>query len=56
MALNYRSTDRDQPFLLPPDMRDWLPSDHLAWFILEVVKGLGTSALHQKSKREGIGV
>ena len=55
MALNYRSTDRDQPFLLPPDLRDWLPSDHLAWFILEVVKGLGTSGLHQKSKRGGIG-
>jgi hypothetical protein len=29
--------DRDQPFLLPPDLRDWPTGDHLAWFILDVV-------------------
>jgi hypothetical protein len=31
---------RDQPFLLPPDLRDWLPEGHLAWFILDVVDQL----------------
>ena len=29
--------DRRQPFLLPPDLRDWLPSDDLAHFVLEAV-------------------
>lgn len=29
--------DRDQPFLLPPDLRDWLPEDDLAHFVLEAV-------------------
>jgi transposase len=33
----YRSWDPEQPFLLPPAPRDWLPSSHLAYFILEVV-------------------
>lgn len=55
MALNYRPVDRDQLFLVPPDMRDWLPKDHLVWFILQVVAGLNTTVLHGKSKRGGIG-
>lgn len=55
MALKYRPVDRDQLFLVPPDMRDWLPADHLAWFILEVVQQLDTRALHVKSKRGGTG-
>jgi hypothetical protein len=37
MAYNFLRGDRDQPFLLPPDLRDWLPADHVAWFILDVV-------------------
>jgi hypothetical protein len=40
MAYNYLACDRDQAFLLPPDVRDWLPSDHLAWFVLDVVDQL----------------
>jgi transposase len=40
MAYNFLRTDHDQPFLLPPDVRDWLPADHLAWFILDVVDQL----------------
>src|SRR6266545_1732258 len=34
MAYNFLRGDHDQPFLLPPDLRDWLPADHLAWFVL----------------------
>jgi transposase len=37
MAYNFLRGDRDQPFLLPPDLRDWLPAGHLAWFIRDVV-------------------
>jgi hypothetical protein len=31
MAKGYRPVRRDQPFLLPPDMREWLPGDHVVW-------------------------
>ena len=31
---------RDQPFLLPPDMRDWVPEDDLAHFVVEAVERL----------------
>jgi hypothetical protein len=40
MAYNFLRGDRDQPFLLPPDLRDWLPADHLAWFVFDVVDQL----------------
>ncbi len=40
MAYNVLAYDRDQAFLLPPDVRDWLPADHLAWFVLDVVDQL----------------
>jgi transposase len=40
MAYNFLACDRNQAFLLPPDLRDWLPADHLAWFVLDVVDHL----------------
>jgi hypothetical protein len=39
VGFNFIGADRDQVFLLPPDMRDWLPADHLAWFVIDVVVG-----------------
>lgn len=44
MAQNFLDCDRDQPLLLPPDLRDWLPEDHLAWFVIEAVEELVPSA------------
>src|SRR5215472_456520 len=43
MAKGFRPVDRDQPFLLPPDMRDWLPEGHLAWFVIDVAAMLDVS-------------
>jgi transposase len=45
MAYGYRPVDRDQPFLLPPEMRDWLPAGHLAWFVIDAVAVLDISRL-----------
>jgi transposase len=36
---------RDQEYLLPPSMHDWLPQNHLARFIVEVVEQLDLSKL-----------
>ncbi len=46
MVLRYLPADRDQLFLLPLDMREWLPQGHLAFFVSDVVDELGTTALH----------
>ena len=45
VAKGYRPVLRDQPMLLPVDMREWLPEDHLAWFVLETVEALDTQRL-----------
>jgi hypothetical protein len=37
---NFLSCDREQSLLLPPDLRDWLDEDHLAWFVIEAVEEL----------------
>jgi transposase len=55
MARDYRPVLRDQVFLLPPDMRDWLPGDHLVWFILDVIKTLDVSAFEVSRRRGGVG-
>jgi len=55
MALGYRRVDRDQPFLLPPDMREWLPSSHLVWFVIEAVEQLDTSGFCERSVVGGVG-
>lgn len=35
MATRFVSIDRDTPLLLPPNLRDWVPEDHLVHFILD---------------------
>ncbi|MFH5207471.1 transposase, partial [Antrihabitans sp. NCIMB 15449] len=44
MAYDYRPIDRDQGFLIPPDIREWLDKDHVAWLVLEAVAAMDTSA------------
>jgi transposase len=55
MAKGYRRVDRDQPFLLPPDMRRWLPEGHPVWLVIEAVSLLDTSVLHARRKTGGAG-
>lgn len=55
MAKSYRPVQRDQPFLMPPDMREWLPADHVVWFLLETVEALDTSAFHARRRLGGVG-
>lgn len=45
VANSYRPVLRDQAFLLPPDMREWLPSDHLVWFLLDTLDAVEPAPL-----------
>jgi len=38
----------NQLFLLPPDMKDWLPDDHLVYFVMDVVDELDLCAIYQR--------
>ena len=55
MAREFKAVDRDQPMLLPPDLRDWLPEDHLARLVLEVVEQLDLTAIEASFARGGVG-
>jgi transposase len=55
MARTYRPVDREQEFLLPPNMIDWLDEDHLVWFVTEAVKRLDTRRFHRLAKLGGVG-
>ncbi len=55
MAHNFLRGDRDQPFLLPPDVRNWLPEGHLAWFILDVVDQLDLDPFYRAHRDDGHG-
>jgi hypothetical protein len=53
MAYNFLRGDRDQAFLLPPDLRDWLPEGHLAWCVLDVVDQLDLQPFYRAEGRTG---
>jgi transposase len=55
MAYNFLAGDRDQAYLLPPDLRDWLPADHLTWFILDVVDQLDLGPFLKAYRADGHG-
>jgi hypothetical protein len=55
MAQNFLSCDRDQPLLLPPDLRDWVPQDHLAWFVIEAIDELDLEPFYAAYRSDGHG-
>lgn len=55
MAQSFLSCDRDQDFLMPPSVREWLPAGHLAWYLLDVVEELDLAAFYGEYRRDGSG-
>ena len=55
MAQNFLPCDREQELLLPPSLREWLPEDHLAWFVLEAVAELELEPFYSAYRCDGWG-
>jgi len=55
MAQNFLACDREQSFLLPPDVREWLPVDHLAWFVIDAVAVMDLTAFYAVYREDGHG-
>jgi transposase len=55
MPQNFMAFDRGQSLLLPPDLRDWLPQDHLAWFVLAAVEEMDLYAFRRPYNVDGVG-
>lgn len=50
---NFRPVDRGTAYLLPPSVDEWLPSDHLARFVVEIVDQLDFSVLTEQYRGSG---
>lgn len=55
MAINVRPFDREQLFLMPPSVSEWLPDGHLAWFVLDVVAELDLAGFYAGHREDGRG-
>jgi transposase len=45
MGQIYKPCDRDQMFLLPPSLREWLPEGHLAYFLVDLLEPMDLSEI-----------
>jgi transposase len=52
---DFRPVERDQQYLMPVSLRDWLPADDLAWFILAVVDEIDLAPLRARYREDGWG-
>jgi len=47
------TSDNRQPFLMPPDLRDWLPDDDIAHFILGAAERVNMAKFHVNERGSG---
>jgi transposase len=55
MPQNFIESRGEQGFLLPPDVRDWVPPDHLAWFVIDAVKEMRLGGFYAAYRADGHG-
>jgi transposase len=53
MAQRFVTCDREQSFLMPPDVREWLPENHLAWFVIAAVGEMNLDAFYAAYRVDG---
>jgi transposase len=53
MAQRFVACDREQSFLMPPDVREWLPPRHLAWFVIDAVGEMDLDAFYVAYRVDG---
>jgi transposase len=55
MAHDFIGCDREQVLLMPPSLREWLPEDHLAWFVVDAVEEMDLDAFYADYRADGHG-
>jgi hypothetical protein len=53
VAQNIIECDREQELLLPPSSREWLPDEHLAWFVIDAVAEIDLEPFYSLIARMG---
>jgi len=52
---NFIECDRNQIYLMPPSLKEWLPEGHLAWFVMDAVEQMDLSGFYEKYRADGWG-
>ena len=55
VGYNFVAADHDQLFLMPPSITDWLPEDHLAYFVLDAVDEMDLTTFYADYRADGWG-
>ena len=55
MPQNFIACDRGQTMLLPPDLMDWVPDDHVVWSIVGAVEQMDLSTFYSAYRENGQG-
>ena len=55
MPQNFIECDREQLLLMSPSLREWLPENHLAWFVIDAVKDIDLVAVLRALSRGRVG-
>jgi len=55
MPQNFIACDRARSMLLPPDLTEWVPDDHVVWSILGAVDQMDLSAFYGVYRENGQG-
>jgi transposase len=55
MGARFIGVDREQVFLMPPSVRDWVPEGHLVWTVLDAVGELDLAAFYAAYRVDGHG-
>jgi len=55
MPQNFLYPQRDQPLLMPADMREWLPEDDLVFVVLDAVAALDLGGFRRRYRADGHG-
>ena len=55
MPQNFLDCDREQAFLMPPSLRDWIAEDHLVWTVLGSVEEMDLTAFYAAYRADGHG-
>jgi transposase len=53
MAARLKTLDRETPMLLPPDLRDWIPLNHIVHFLIDAVDRLPAEDFHLNHRGTG---
>lgn len=55
MGYNFIEYSREQQYLMPPSLKEWVPEGDLAWFVLDVVKEMNLGEFYKRYRADGSG-